>query len=106
MMKKENRGHLMMVKLTDGEWQQLQNKAKSFNLPVSAYVRMMLLSAMGEAFRTTPAPVGEAFRTTPALLGEPYIPPPAPLTDADRDAIIEALKEHLEKNGNKGAKKK
>ena len=95
MMKKENRGHLMMVKLTDGEWQQLQNKAKSFNLPASAYIRMMLLS-----------PKGEAFRATPALLGEPYIPPSAPLTDADRDVIIEALKEHLEKNGNKGAKKK
>jgi hypothetical protein len=38
---------------------------------------------------------GEAFRTTPA-----------PMTDADRDVIIEALKEYLKKNGNKGAKRK
>jgi len=50
MKKKEKRGHLLMVKLTDGEWQQLQKKANLFNLPVSGYVRMMLLSPMGEAF--------------------------------------------------------
>jgi hypothetical protein len=56
MKKKENRGHLMMVKLTDEEWQQLQKKAKLFNLPASAYVRMMLLSPMGGA-------LGEAFST-------------------------------------------
>ncbi len=63
MKKKGNRGHLMMVKLTDEEWQQLQKKAKLFNLPASAYVRMMLLSPMGEAFSTLTNRVGgEAYR--------------------------------------------
>lgn len=65
MKKKENRGHLMMVKLTDGEWQQLQKKAKLFNLPASGYVRMMLLSPMGEAFSTlTNRVADETYRET------------------------------------------
>jgi len=65
MKKKEKRGHLMMIKLTDGEWQQLQKKAKLFNLPVSGYVRMMLLSPMGEAFSAyTTRVADETYRET------------------------------------------
>ena len=93
-MKEKKRGHYVAIKLTDEEYELLNNEAKLFSLPISSYMRMRLLSPKGEAFRTPRTPKGEAFSTTPA-----------PLTDEDRNIIIEALQERIKKDGNKGGKK-
>ena len=49
------------------------------------------------------SPKGEAFKA-PAPRGEPFTTSPTPLTDADREAIIEALKEDLKKKRSRGTK--
>ena len=91
-MKEKKRGHYVAIKLTDEEYELLNNEAKSFSLPISSYMRMRLLSPKGEAFKA------------PAPLGQPFAAPSIPLTDADREAIIEALKEDLKKKRSKGTK--
>lgn len=91
-MREKKRGHYVAIKLRDEEYETLKNEAKSFNLPISSYMRMRLLSPKGEALKAA------------APLGQPFTTPPVPLTDADREAIIEALREDLKKKRSKGTK--
>jgi hypothetical protein len=43
----EKRSHVIMVRLTEDEWKELQTKSDSLHLNVSSFIRMALLSEKG-----------------------------------------------------------
>jgi hypothetical protein len=46
----EKRNHMIMVRLTEDEWKELQTKSDSLHLNVSSFIRMALLSEKGAEF--------------------------------------------------------